>query len=131
KRLIALAFVPLVDVVKALELLENEFDDDADEFMYYFEKTWIGECKRRGTGRKRPQFSHELWNVYDRVINDLPRSNNAIEDWHNAFANRVAIAHPTISKLANKIIQEQSKFEIDIEKLRQGDKPKPKKAAYR
>ncbi|CAF4363303.1 unnamed protein product [Rotaria sp. Silwood2] len=131
KRLIALAFVPLVDVVKALELLENEFDDDADEFMYYFEKTWIGECKRRGTGRKRPQFSHELWNVYDRVINDLPRSNNAIEGWHNAFANRVAIAHPTIPKLTNKIIQEQSKFEIDIEKLRQGDEPKPKKAAYR
>ncbi len=49
KKLIALAFVPLVDAIKAYELLENEFEDDTDEFMYYFEKTWIWERKKRGT----------------------------------------------------------------------------------
>ncbi len=147
KKLIAIAFVPVKDVIDAFELLENEFDDDADEFIYYFEKTWIGERKKRGehcnqkalcindfrlgTGRKRPQFNHELWNMYDRVVADLPRSNNAVEGWHNAFANRVLINHPTISKLADKIKREQSKFEIDIEQVRLGYEPKPKKASYR
>ncbi|CAF3339785.1 unnamed protein product [Rotaria socialis] len=147
KKLIALAFVPVVDVVKAFELLESEFDDNADELISYFEKTWIGERKRRGNiinqmlllitkffsvnGRKIPQFTHELWNVYDRVVADLPRSNNAIEGCHNAFANRVLTAHPTIPKLTDKIRREQSKFEIDIEQSRQGHEPKPKKASYR
>jgi hypothetical protein len=84
-----------------------------------------------GIGRKNPLFVHELWNVYDRVVEDLPRSNNAIEGWHNAFANRVLISHPSISKLADKIRQEQSKFEIDIEQVRQGHEPKPKKASYK
>ena len=84
-----------------------------------------------GTGRKKPQFSIELWNVYDRVISNLPRSNNSIEGWHNAFAQRVSISHPTINKLTGKIRVEQSKFEIDIAQIRQGHEPKPKKAIYR
>ncbi|CAF1253690.1 unnamed protein product [Rotaria sordida] len=64
-------------------------------------------------------------------MNNLPRSNNALEGWHKAFANRVSINHPTISKLTDKIRQVQSKFEVDIEQVRQGHEPKPKKASYR
>ncbi len=32
-------------------------------------------------GRKKPKFNHEMRNVYERVINDLPRSSNAVEAW--------------------------------------------------
>lgn len=53
-----------------------------------------------------------------------------MEGWHNAFATRVSITHPTIPKLADKIRREQSKFEIDIAQIRQGVEPKPKKALY-
>jgi hypothetical protein len=84
-----------------------------------------------GVGRKKPLFDHKLWNIYDRVIANLPRSNNAVEGWHNAFATRVAISHPTVTKLTEKIRLEQSKFEIDIAQVFQGHEPKPKKACYR
>ncbi|CAF1283457.1 unnamed protein product [Rotaria magnacalcarata] len=70
-------------------------------------------------------------NVYDRAVANLPRSKNAIEGWHNAFAKRVAIVHPTITKLTEKIRREQSKFEVDIAQIRQGQEPKPKKLKYR
>ena len=34
---------------KAFELMAEDFiDDDTDEFIDYFEKTWIGERKKRG-----------------------------------------------------------------------------------
>ena len=48
KMLLALAFVPVVDVIKAFELVANKLsdDDDNDEFLDYFEKTWIGEPKK-------------------------------------------------------------------------------------
>jgi hypothetical protein len=48
--LLALTFVPVVDVIKAFELVSNNLsdDDDNDEFLDYFEKTWIGELKKRG-----------------------------------------------------------------------------------
>lgn len=74
---------------------------------------------------------HKLWNIYDRVLSNLPRSNNAVEGWHKAFASRVVIAHPTVAKLAEKIRREQSKFEIDIAQILQGHQPKPKRAVYR
>ena len=72
-----------------------------------------------------------MWNVYDRVMSNLPHSNNSVEGWHNTFATRVAIAHPTIKKVAEEIRSEQSKFEVDIAQLLQGQQSKPKKACYR
>ena len=130
KKLLVLAFVSVSDVIKAFDLIADDFND-AEKLLDYFESTWIGEPKRRGTGRKKSEFPIELWNFYDRVSANLPRSTNSIKDWHNAFAKRVSIVHPTINKLIDKIRREQSKFEVDIAQIRQGHEPKPKKAAYR
>ena len=74
-------------------------EDDAEEFLDYFEKTWVGEPKKRGksidyylctfqhfnfflgVGRKKPLFDHKIWNIHDRVITNLSRSNNSVEGW--------------------------------------------------
>ena len=48
KKIIALVFVPVLDVIKAFDLIADDFDDEADDFLGYFEKTWIGEPKKRG-----------------------------------------------------------------------------------
>ena len=71
-----------------------------------------------------------MWNVYERVLRDLPRSNNSIEGWHRAFNNRVSVKHPSVTKLAQCIVREQSKFELDIERIRVGQQPKPKRKIY-
>ncbi|CAF4818092.1 unnamed protein product [Rotaria magnacalcarata] len=131
KKLIALAFVPVGDVTTACDSVTEQFDDDADDLLDYFEKTWIGERKRRGASRKNTQFAQQLWNVYDRVVAGLPRSNNSVEGWHNAFASRVSINHPNIIKLTEKIRREQSKFEIDITEIAQGYQIRTQKACYR
>ncbi|CAF1310573.1 unnamed protein product [Rotaria magnacalcarata] len=60
-------------------------------------KTCFGEPKI-SAGRRKPQFDHKLWNIHDRVVATVPRPNNSVECWHNAFADRVAISHPTIVK---------------------------------
>ena len=39
--------------------------------------------------RKNPRFDIFMWNCFERVNQDLPRTNNAIEGWHNAFHVRV------------------------------------------
>ncbi|CAF5021544.1 unnamed protein product [Rotaria sp. Silwood1] len=118
-------------VITGFDLISDQFDDDADDLLDYFEKPWIGEKRRSGAGRKNPQFDHKLWNVNDRVVATIPRSNNSVEGWHNAFANRVALNHPNIVKLAKKIRLEQSRFEVDMAKILQGHNIKMKKACYR
>ncbi|CAF4396253.1 unnamed protein product [Rotaria sp. Silwood2] len=120
----------LDDVTKAYSSIIIDFDHDADKLLEYFEKTWVGQKKGRGIRRTKPQFSIQTWNVYDRVLQDLPRSNNSIEGWHRAFNNRVSIKHPSITKLAKCILREQAKFEIDIERIRVGQQAKAKKKIY-
>ncbi|CAF4950134.1 unnamed protein product, partial [Rotaria magnacalcarata] len=104
KQLIALAFAPLDQIITGFDLICDQFDDDADDLLEYFEKTCIE------TDRKKPQFDHRLWNIHDRVVATVPRPNNLVEGWHNAFADRVAISHSTIVKLGEKICCKQSKF---------------------
>ena len=51
KKLLALAFVPVSDVIKAFKLIADDLnDDDGEKLLDCFEPTWIGEPKRRGTG---------------------------------------------------------------------------------
>ncbi|CAF1380347.1 unnamed protein product [Rotaria sordida] len=86
RKLIALAFVPVDEITTGFELIANQFDDDADDLLDYFEKTWTDEPKRRGTGRKKPQFDHKLWNMHDRVVAAVSRSNNSVEALVNALS---------------------------------------------
>ena len=66
KKLLALALVPISDVIKAFELITNDLhDDDGGKLLDYFEPTGLDEPMRRGTGRKKGELPIELWNVYD------------------------------------------------------------------
>ena len=47
-KLIALAFVPVDDVSKVYSSIIIQFDQDTDELLEYFERTWIGQKKSRG-----------------------------------------------------------------------------------
>ncbi|CAF4036594.1 unnamed protein product [Rotaria magnacalcarata] len=78
KQLIALAFVPLDQVITGFDLICDQFDDDADDLLEYFEEACIGESKRR-TDRKKLQFDHKLWNIHDRVVATVSRPNNSVE----------------------------------------------------
>ena len=150
KKLMALAFVPVSDVAKGYAAVVDDFDEEDYSLLDYFEKVWVGQKKGRGLyllkctclmssithnrylgiQRGKPKFSLELWNMYERVIHDLPRSNNSIEGWHQAFNHRVSIKHPSIIKLSKCIIREQSRFEVDIERLRAGLPAGKKKKKY-
>ncbi|CAF2042901.1 unnamed protein product, partial [Rotaria magnacalcarata] len=125
KQLIALAFAPLDQIITGFDLICDQFDNGADDLLEYFEKTCIE------TDRKKPQFDHRIWNIHDRVVATVPRPNNSVEGWHNAFADRVALSHPTIVKLGEKIRREQSKCQVDMTKILQSHDIKTKKACYR
>jgi hypothetical protein len=45
KKLLVLAFVPVLDVIRAFELVAD--DDGIDDLLGYFEETWTGEPKTR------------------------------------------------------------------------------------
>lgn len=61
----------------------------------------------------------DLWNVYELTLELFPRTNNAVEGWHNAMDAILGI-HPNIYKFINGIKLEQKATEDLIGKLHSG-----------
>lgn len=111
KSLVALAFVPTVDVVDSFEELDrSDFfqtnRDVLDGYMDYFLNTWIGGFDRRGA-RKRPLYPIELWNCRDSVLQDLPKTNNFAEGFHRGFLSLLSAHHPSITKFVKGLLLQQ------------------------
>ena len=107
----ALAFLPTEDVIEGFEVLTD--DDDLavpPEFVSYFETNYIGCLRRRGRNQRRlvPLFPVGCWNVHDRNVQGLPRTNNNLEGWHNAFQSSISCTHPNIWKLIDALKKEET-----------------------
>ena len=81
--------------------------------LIYFQKSYIGDywLKGRNKGtRKTPRFPIDTWNLYDRILKNLPRTNNSVECWH-AVLTKDEKSHITVNKLIEKLRREQTQTE--------------------
>ena len=65
-------------------------------------------------------FEIGLWNVQERVLDNLPRTNNSLEGWHRAFDQRVRVTHPTYRRLVATLRKEQATNELLIAQVLAG-----------
>ncbi len=124
KLLPCLAFVQVNDVIEYFEELSDssyyvENIQLIGPILNYFEDTWIGRFTRRNQ-RQIPLFPIALWNCYAATLEDLPKTNNAVEGWHNSFNKLLGAAHPTIWKFIMGLKKEQSLNELKIEQYISG-----------
>ena len=56
-----------------------------DQFVVYFESTWLGSKNARNPEgpRRKARFAMSLWNKYEQVINDDDGCNNKSESWNS------------------------------------------------
>lgn len=129
RHLLALAFVPLDDMEDAFEEVVNIYPPQAGRLLDYFEDTYLGRPQRRGR-RRGAVFLPQMWNQYDRVINNLPRTNNATEGWHRAFQCNVGSHHPTIWAFIAVLQREESKQRVSVQQAIAGQPPTKKRKRY-
>ena len=89
------------------------------QWSSYFEDTYIGRPGRRQ--RRDPRFSHDMWNVYQRTLQELPRTNNNIEGWHRGFQSLIGSCHPNIWIFHGKLKRQQSLHHIQLTQILAGD----------
>ena len=82
--------------------------------MNYFEKNYIG----RAGGK--PRFEMELWNLFERVKNNITRTNNDVESWHSRLKYD-ARQNLTVAKVVELFRLEQSYMESSLVSLFNGD----------
>ena len=102
----ALAFVPADDVVNAFEELSRVLPPEVEPLADYFEDNYIGRPQRRGW-RESP-YPIALWNMRDRVDEELSRTNNSAEGWHRSFQASVGSYHPNFWKFLIFLKNQQS-----------------------
>lgn len=136
RELPALAFVPEEDVEESFKtLMESPFYVRNERLLApvvdYFEKVWIGKPKRSGQGRHLPKFAMELWNCYNATKEGIPRTNNSVEGWHNAFSSLLAANHPSLWKFIKALQRQQSLTEFTIERYIAGNTSVMSRPNYR
>ena len=127
-KIAALAFVPEADVQRYFNILNQNIDPALDVIMDYIEEYYLG-MFRRGQFR-RPRFPYSWWGVYDRVQDHLPRTNNAVEGWHNSFNAHVGSHHANIWKLIGVLKNDDDVSGVNLVKILQGNPPKNANPVY-
>ena len=125
----ALAFFPPAEITEAFEMLLEELPDEAMPVASYYENTYIGRRQRRG--RREPTFPHALWSVFDRVDEELPRTNNAVEGWHRRFQTNVGVYHPNFWRFLDVLKREQALVDMTIAQITAGHPPPEPRRQYR
>ncbi|XP_031639266.1 uncharacterized protein LOC116351317 [Contarinia nasturtii] len=133
RMLVALAFVPVDDVIKAYEeLVETAFfnsdDPKIDELLDYFQSTYIYRIDRKGK-KQSPRFAIPVWNVYENTLAGFPRTNNNVEGWHNKI-NSMWGKHPNLFTFIEKLKEEQEITELAIAQCEAGNDPDRRRKKY-
>lgn len=130
----ALAFLPPDDVVEGFEqlcrVIRGVYDDQLDDLLDYFEDTYIGRY-RRDAPRRPAMFPIDLWNMFHRTYDELPRTNNNVEGWHRGFQAQVSSCHPVFWKFLQILQNEEGLKRVEILQNLVGHQAEPQRRRYR
>ncbi|CAF0833077.1 unnamed protein product [Rotaria sordida] len=104
-KILALVFIEPAMIIDGFELLCANLDDNYQQILDYIEDNYIG--RLRGHTRRQPPYPIHFWNMVTRVKNDLHRTNNHVEGWHQKLNCTFQCSHPTLWTFLDKLIKEK------------------------
>ena len=132
----ALAFVPSDQVVDVFERVSDQitriYADEVDlmnQLLIYFEDNYIGRL-RRNAPRAAAIFPIQMWNMFNRTQQEMPRTNNNIEGWHRRFQGICNCFHPSFWKFIEMLKKEQSLNRLAIVQAEAGHPPPAQRRRY-
>ncbi|RNA15934.1 protocadherin-9-like [Brachionus plicatilis] len=88
-------------------------------FVYLISNAPVGFNPDNPKLREVPLFPIKLWCLQQRVLKDMPGSNNSLEAWHKSFSQDIA-SHPCVNKLIKNFIIEKHAVECSLEQIKSG-----------
>lgn len=123
RNLLNLAFVPPHMVQEAYafiyyQIMQYNCSEQMCNFLKYFESTYLGAFDETTNTVKSSLYNINNWSAYDRVINCMPRTTNAVESWHRTLNARVDTTHPNIARFIVALQQEEEIIRLEISRLK-------------
>lgn len=97
--------MPICDLEKFVIVVKElaRFSEvDAYPFTNFFYTNYLGSFDAQGKSYDAT-FNPNLWNVYERVLNDIPRTTNSAEGWHKNLNSVTSVKTPNIAKVIWKM----------------------------
>ena len=124
KMLLSLAFVRPDRVVEVFLELEQSIEDEVMDLVepvfQYFERNYIGRRVGRRQVRRMPEMEIEVWNVRNRTVEGIPRTQNQVEGWHRGIQSMFDGYRPTIWSFLAGLQREQVLQHGELVQLRAG-----------
>ena len=121
KLLTALAYLEVNEIREVFHQLyfSEELLFESIIIYDYFYETYIGD---NITQRNRPRYPIELWRL--RFADDLvtPRTNNAVESWHNAFKGNFSNINNSFYKFVSILRREEENIFIKRVRVESGER---------
>jgi hypothetical protein len=73
--------------------------------------------------RVKPCYDQDLWNCRSITVEEMPRTTNSCESWHNAFQGAFTSHHPNPNKLVDALLNEQVRADFLWVKLETSELP--------
>lgn len=121
RQLLALAYLPDGEIEQAFFLIKPDFDDSVAPLLDWFQNTYIVGKKRRHSQSTRVEamFPPNVWSVHDSVVENIPRTQNIIESWHNRWRHLVG-DKPGVYRVIEHIREEEHKVRGQSERALAG-----------
>ena len=75
-------------------------------------------------------YAIEVWNMFHRTDDELPRTNNSVEGWHRSFQCSLSACHPTFWKFLDLLKKEEGLIRVKILQSLGGHVPPPQRRRY-
>ena len=81
--------------------------------------------------RRPPAFPYSMWGMFDRVVEELPRTNNNVEGWHSAFAAHANGSHLSLWRFIEALHREANIAAVSMTHAAQGREPPKQHPRYK
>ena len=126
-----LAFVPEIDVLEAFLILQQSSPSKFTEIQEYLEVYYIGKLVPLSrTIREKPTFPIPTWNLYQRVLDNKPRTTNSVESWHQTLTPDLK-AKMDIESIVELFRKEQAQTDKWVSQLSTGMEHKRRKESVK
>ena len=120
RKMMHLAFLPVLVVVRtsflAIKTSPAMQTEPLQQLCSYYSNTWLN-----------GNFPMSTWNISQEVM----RTNNSVEGWHNKLNRAIGKLHPNIYELLKHIKKEQREVEVTVAQADLGAEGPPTRLKYR
>ena len=120
RMIVGLAFVPIDNLDDTFDALSNQLANELMPILNWLEDMYIGRPWRINRRSCPALFPPETWNVYQRTISGLDRTNNHAEAAYWRLKRELDVVHPSIWKFIDGLCRVQktshmsNTFEVNL-----------------